>query len=173
MTVNILNTARADRPWFTASKTKPIRAKLLTSVFADIACAEHFKIITLEGDESVGAPNLLCIGEGGEPWQQTKKALLKKYTITDISDDGWMICTPKPENSVEFFVVTYEDIQEVLTSELFELSGIIGQWGAEVGELKNVQFLSVGDTICRQPHDHSDQWVVRKALWESTYTVRG
>ena len=58
MTVNILNTARADRPWFTASKTKPIRAKLLTSVFADIACAEHFKIITLEGDDGaeIAAP---------------------------------------------------------------------------------------------------------------------
>lgn len=173
MTVNILNTARADRTWGTAKKTKPVRAKLLSWVFADISCASMFKIVTLEGDEPVGPTSLLCIGEVGEPWQQTTKALLKKYTITDISDDGWMVCTPKPENSVEFFVVQPSDIAEVLTVDKFEQNGIIGQWGADLGDLKNVQFLSVGDTVCRQPHDRSDQWVVRKALWESTYAVTG
>ena len=168
MSVNILDTGRPDRTWNTAKKTKPIRAKLLSWVFADVSCASMFKIVTLEGDEPVDVPNLLCIGEAGEPWQQTKKALLKKYTITDISDDGWMICTPKPENSVEFFVVQHNDVHVDA-----DVLGIIGQWGGEVDGLRNVQLVSFGDTVCRQPHDHTDQWVVRKVLWESTYSVIG
>lgn len=168
MSVNILNTIRLARQWNIAKKTKSIRAKPLSWVFADVSCAGMFKIITLEGDEPVDVPNLLCIGEADEPWQQTKKALLKKYTITDISDDGWMICTPKPENSVEFFVVQPSDVSGD-TGTL----GIIGQWGGDFDGLKNVQLVSFGDTVCRQPHDHSDQWVVRKVLWESTYSVIG
>ena len=66
--------------------------------------AKQKKIDTLEAKEPLGAGNFFCIGEAGDVWQQTPKALLKKYDVTGVDgESGALVCTPKPDNEVECF----------------------------------------------------------------------
>jgi hypothetical protein len=147
--------------WHRGKKTKGLKAKPLITLIVDKAVVNKFLIDTLEGREPIDSANMFCIGETGDAWQQTAKALLKKYDIISIDADGWMNCMPKPENEVEFFEAT-------------EDSGyIVGLWGAEIDGVKNLQAFVKGDFICRQPHEHADQWVVRRALFNNSYTVFG
>lgn len=157
--MSILNTDSAI--WLRGKKTKGLRAKPINSLFTAATIIGKFLINTLEGAEPIDPANMFCIGETGDAWQQTPKALLKKYDIVTIDADGWMHCMPKPENEVEFFEVT-EDA-----------GYIVGHWGATIDGIENLQAFVKGDFICRQPHEHGDQWVVRRTLFLNTYTELG
>ena len=157
--VRVLSTA--DRSWGIAKKTALIRAKPLSSIISDGSALDKFLLTTLEGDQPVSRANLMCIGATAEPWQQTAKAILKKYSVTAIEDDGWMICTPLPENEVEFFKITDADVG----------THIVGQWGSVIGDHKNLQSYKTGDYVCRQTYDRTDQWIVREALFDATYGI--
>lgn len=147
-----------DATWRRGKKTKNIKAKPVITLIVDRNVVNKFLVNTLEANEPVDAANIFCIGsEVGEPWQQSSKALLKKYTVVGIDVDGWMDCQPLPENEVEFFI-SAED------------GHIVGLWGQTIGEMKNLQKVRNGDTIARQTYDHNDQWVVNKVLWEGTYS---
>lgn len=141
-----------------AKKTRPIQAKPLSSVLVDASVISKFLIGTLEGKEPVTIANLLCVGEVGEPWQQSPKALLKKYDITNITAEGWLVCTPKPENEVEFYFAD-------------KAGYIVGLWGETIDGVANLQAVAVGDAIARQTYDYNDQWVVRRNLFDATYSV--
>lgn len=154
--MNILDTSTAT--WARAKKTRPIQAKPLSSVLVDPSIVSKFLVNTLEGREPVTIANVLCVGEVGEPWQQSVKALLKKYDVTNITENGWLVCTPKPENEVEFYFAT-------------EAGLIVGLWGEEIDGVANLQKVAVGDAIARQTYDHKDQWVVRRNLFDATYSV--
>lgn len=154
----ILNTDNAV--WRRGKKTKGLKAKPLITLIVDRAVVNKFLIDTLEGREPIDSANMFCIGETGDAWQQTAKALLKKYDITGIDADGWMACMPKPENEAEFFEATTE-------------GHIVGLWGATIDGVANLQAFKVGDFICRQPHQHEDQWVVQRKLFLNTYTELG
>ena len=156
---NILSTEGVI--WRRGKKTQGIRAKPLINLLVDRTVVNKFLVDTLEGCEPIDSGNIFCIGGAGDAWQQTSKALLKKYDVKAIDEDGWMVCEPKPENEVEFFEVTEE-------------SGYIqGLWGATVDGQENLQAFIKGDFVCRQPHEHSDQWVVRRTLFLNTYTELG
>lgn len=159
MAISILSTDAAI--WRRAKKTKGLKAKPLITLIVDKAVVNKFLIDTLEGREPIDSANMFCIGETGDAWQQTAKALLKKYDIVSIDADGWMNCLPKPENEVEFFEVTKKE------------GYIVGLWGAEIDGHKNLQAFVKGDFVCRQPHEHADQWVVRRNLFQNTYTELG
>jgi hypothetical protein len=146
-----------------AKKTALIRAKPLSAIIVDGSALDKFLLATLEGDQPVSRANLMCIGATAEPWQQTAKAILKKYQVTAIEDDGWMICTPLPENEVEFFKI------DATTGE----THIVGLWGSTIGDHVNLQSFKVGDYVCRQTYDHKDQWIVREALFDATYEIQG
>jgi len=148
--------------WAIASKTKGLKAKHIKTLIVDQSILSHFLVSTLEGEEQLGRDNIICIGENDDAWQQTQAALLKKYNIVSFDSDGWMICEPKPENSVEFVEVTFS-----MTNEQ-ESFYIVGTWGKESPE-GPIQFGRVGDIICRQPHDHTDTWVVKRKLFDNTY----
>ena len=153
--MTIISTKSAN--WQRAKKTASIRAKPLSSVIVDAVAARVLLIDTLEGKEPAHTENMLCMGAAGDPWQQSVKALLKKYTVTGI-DDGWLLCEPKPENEVEFYFA--------------ESDGVIqGLWGETIDGQDNMQRVSVGDAIARQTYDHNDQWVVRRKLFDNTYSV--
>ena len=157
-TVKILPTV--DAAWGTAKKTALIRAKPLSAIFADGSPMDKFLLATLEGDQPVSRANLMCVGATAEPWQQPAKALLRKYQVTAIEDDGWMICTPLPENEVDYFKIGDTDATHIQ-----------GQWGSTIGDHVNLQSFKVGDYVCRQTYDHTDQWVVREALFDATYEI--
>lgn len=160
--VNIIDTSSYF--WLLGKKTKGLRAKPLSALITDRSIISKFSIDTLEGKEPINSANMFCIGETGDAWQQTAKALLKKYNITNIDADGWLICEPKPENEVEFFEWKCEQgSPEEYTSY------IKGLWGATVDGVDNLQSIFVGDFVCRQPHQHEDQWVVRKHLFINSY----
>jgi hypothetical protein len=154
----IVNTSTA--PWALAKKTQPIRALHMAAIFENPTIAGLFRLNTLEGLAEIGADNFLCLGSAGDCWQQTSAALQKKYDISAPDALGWVVATPKPENEVEFFQ--------------FEGDGdlVQGTWGQTIeGVGEKLQAIVPGDYICRQTYDHADQWVVRKALFENTYSV--
>ena len=152
--------------WRLASKTQPITAKPLISLLVDRKVSSKFLVDTLEGHEPLGDGCVVCVGAAGDAWQQMPKKLLAKYDITAIDADGWMVCTPKPDNAV--------DVIEVNASQC-DKNGeftIIGQWGATVGEEKNVQKGVAGDFICRNRTDTTDVWIVNRKLFLNTYILK-
>lgn len=161
--MSILSTESAA--WRRGKKTQGIKAKALINLMVDRSVVNKFLIDTLEGREPVDSGNIFCIGGAGDAWQQTSKALLKKYDVKAIDDDGWMVCEPKPENEVEFFEITGTP-----NGELY----IQGLWGETIeGVGANLQRFNIGDFVCRQPHEHADQWIVRRTLFLNTYTELG
>lgn len=160
----ILSTENAV--WRRGKKTQGIKAKALINLMVDRSVVNKFLIDTLEGREPIDSANIFCIGGAGDAWQQTSKALLKKYDVKAIDEDGWMICEPKPENEVQFFEITADMVGDA--------QFIQGLWGETVeGVGKNLQRFKVGDFVCRQPHEHSDQWIVDRTLFLNTYTELG
>ena len=142
---------------------RDLRAKPIVNLIVDRSVVNKFLIDTLEAHEPIDSANMFCIGGAGDAWQQTAKALLKKYDITAIDPDGWMVASPKPENEVEFFEYTG-------TVDAY----IVGLWGATIEGLgEKLQKVRPGDFICRQPHEHADQWVVNRTLFLNTYSELG
>lgn len=146
--------------WRIAKKTRPLRAKPMVTLLVDRSVVTKFLVDTLEAHEPVSADSMLCIGESNDAWQQTAKKLLAKYTVTEIDSDGWMVCVPKPENSVEFYEVPAGSPPGY----------IVGHWGSTIEGLANLQSFVAGDFIARNREDVTDQWVVRRRIWTNSYT---
>lgn len=169
--MHILSTAAVN--WSVAKKTKPLRAKPMVTLLVDKSVMPKFLVDTLEAKEPVSANAMFCIGESNDAWQQTPEKLLAKYTVTSIDNDGWMVCEPKPENSVEFVEVTRELLEQLGAWEAYVTLGhgyIQGQWGQEVEGHKNLQQFAIGDFIARNRQDVTDQWIVRRKIWMNSYT---
>lgn len=94
-----------------------------------------FLVDTLEGKENLGDGAIICIGESNDIWQQMPKKLLQKYNVIEIDNDGWMLCEPRPENSVFCVEITKEllpiidDVDTFISDNGFFL---IGQWGEDL-----------------------------------------
>jgi len=148
--------------WRIAKKTKGLRAKAMVNLLVDRSVMSKFLIDTLEAKEPIHENTMFCIGEGNDAWQQAPKTLLKKYDVTDIDADGWMICQPKAENSVDFY--------EVPLSASMLPSYIVGLWGETVDGIQNLQAYEPGDFIARSRENPVDVWVVRRKIWLNSYT---
>jgi hypothetical protein len=146
--------------WLRAKKTKGLRAKAMINLMVDRTVVNKFLLDTLEGREPIGPSSMFCIGEAGDAWQQSPKALLKKYDVLDIDDDGWMVCQPKPDNEVQFFESSNDQY-------------VTGHWGETVNGLPNQQWCNVGDFVLRHPDDVTDMWVVQRKLFNNTYCILG
>ena len=171
--------------WRVASKTATLRAKPLINLLVDRTVSSKFLVDTLEGREPLGDGVVICIGGAGDAWQQMPKKLLAKYDVTSLDADGWMVCTPKPDNAVNVVEVTKELLASLVgTNASVKFSddrtynmgdfAIEGQWGddkyPEVG--KNIQWGSAGDFICQNRTDPTDVWIVRRRLFLNTYVVK-
>ena len=152
--------------WRIASKTRPIKAKPLINLLVDRTVASKFLVDTLEGKEPLGDGVVICVGEAGDAWQQMPKKLLAKYSVTSIDADGWMVCSPLPDNAVD--MVEIDPVQCDTDGSFY----ITGQWGATVGDEKNVQTGTAGDFICRNRTDQTDVWIVRRKLFLNTYNIK-
>jgi len=137
----------------------------MADLIADKTLVAKFLLDTLEGTQSLAKDSVVCIGIDNDAWQQTTKALLKKYNVTTFTEDGWMICEPKPEAVAECCEIT-ADLMEGQTE--FE---VVGQWGKKQDDGTHLQYGVVGDYICRQPHDHTDVWRVARKFFINTYAI--
>lgn len=154
--------------WQRATKTQPIKAKPLVSLLVDRSITSKFLVDTLEGKEELKDGVVICIGPFNDVWQQMPKKLLSTYKVVEIDADGWMICEPLPGNSVDCYQVPAEFLAKD------EKNYIIGKYGETLAcGFQNAQELSPDDYICRHRSDPTDQWVVRKKIFENTYKVHG
>lgn len=153
--IPITNTATLS--YRTAQKTKGLRAKPMVTLIVDRGVMAKFLVDTLEAKEPVAADAMFCIGESDDAWQQSAKKLLAKYTVDAIDPDGWLVCNPKPDASVDFCEMT--------------TGGCIqGLWGETVDGVDRIQFFKGGDFVCRNPHDHLDVWIVQRKIFINTYS---
>lgn len=151
--------------WRTATKSKDIMAKPVASIISDLPFVEKLLLDTLEGKEPINSANVICVGgDVGEAWQQTAKKLLTKYTISNITNSGWLVCTPVPGYE--------EDAVEVVTVDHGQFT-IIGLWGETLPDgTKNVQHGRSGDFVLRSRANHDDVWIVKRSLFNSTYEIK-
>jgi hypothetical protein len=141
-----------------ATKKKPIKAKPVVEVI-DPNVVEHFEVVTPEGREKVDPDAELCRGEGGEVWQQTTDKLDEKYSPTVETDDGWTMYKPKEHNEANA-------VQVVDQPDGFAIKGL---WGEEQPDGSKLQFGDNGDYVLQSVTDPADVWIVKQALFESTY----
>jgi hypothetical protein len=167
--------------WKVATKTKSIKAKPLINLLVDRSVTSKFLVDTLEGKEPLGDGSVICIGESMDCWQQMPKKLLQKYNVVAIDNDGWMICEPRPDNAVNCFEVTNQILNDDVSyavkppdNEMYKAWEffIIGLWGETTPFGKNTQWGMIGDFICQNPSDPTDVWVVRKKIFNNTYSVK-
>jgi len=164
--------------WSVAKKTKNIKAKPLISIMVDRNVLNKFLVDTLEGREPLGDGSIICLGESNDVWQQMPKKLLQKYNVIEIDKDGWMVCEPRPDNSVECVEITKElqyvtDNVDMWITEKEEFF-IIGQWGETINLfdiLINIQRCDFGDFICRNREDSTDVWIVKRKIFINTYNI--
>ncbi len=153
--------------WKTAKKTKPIKAKPLSQIVSDVCVFNKFLLQTIEGVQPLRPASIVCLGIEGEAWPQTKEALLKKYTITDIDpESGWLTCTPKPENSVNALQITNSEYLSV--ADEFSITAL---WGEKQPNGTFVQHGKGGDYVVQSTSDLKDVWIVARNVFESTYEV--
>jgi hypothetical protein len=103
-------------------------------------------------------------GESNDAWQQSAKKLLAKYTVDAIDPDGWMMCNPKQENSVEFCQIP---------NTVISGGCIQGNWGETINGAPNLQRYKPGDFVVRNREDHSDTWIVDRKIFLNSYTEIG
>jgi len=170
-----------------AQKVKPIKArpintildKSLNSVFEDLLLA------TLEGQESLRRDGFICYGEAGDVWQQKKDALHKKYTPTEVDEDGWVTFVPKPEAICGAAIV--QD-----GGEFGGFSVINPWWGDErvvhVGQLNGcnpsdwglepstdglvklyLHYGVIGDIVIQNTGNKADTYRVARKFFDNTY----
>jgi len=164
--------------WNIAKKTKTIKAKPLISIMVDRNVLSKFLVDTLEGKEPLGDGSIICLGDSNDVWQQMPKKLLQKYSVISIDNDGWMICEPRPDNSVECIEIT-TDLSEFVDDSDFWVTEkehffIKGLWGEEVSILDkkiNIQRSDIGDFICRNREDKNDIWIVKRKIFINTYNI--
>ena len=145
--------------WEVAKKTKNLKAKPAISIMVEKSVLSKFLIDTLEGKEFLGDGSVICVGESNDIWQQMPKKLLQKYNVIEIDKEGWMICEPKPDNSV--------NCMEYTDDEPFY---IIGLWGEKTEE-GLIQKGEKGDFICRNKEDLNDVWIVKRKIFINTYNI--
>lgn len=153
--------------WKEATKTKPIFARSVHTIIQDVFLFDKMRVMTQEGLAPLRPNSMLCTGSTKlDPWQQTVSGLLEKYTVTDFTPDGWAYCEPKADNKVE--------CSQINEYDKFE---IVAKWGTEIdeGDLTPsrifVQYGDKGDYICRNVADHTDNWIVKKNIFEATYKI--
>lgn len=151
-------------------KTKGLRAKPMVTLLVDRTVMAKFLVDTLEAKEPVHADAMFCIGESNDAWQQSAKKLLAKYTVDAIDDDGWMVCNPKAESSVEFCQLDNNMLDQAGWGQR-GVGYIQGNWGETVPGLgENLQRFKLGDFVVRNREDHSDTWIVDRKIFLNTYT---
>jgi hypothetical protein len=149
-----------------ASKSAAIQIRSTASIYAESEGRRFGDIVipTLEGSQVLvdEALMMVCRGVNKELWQQPLNRITKVYDVPANCDFSmWNHCPAKPNApEVEFMVNT-------------EFTHIRGKWGSSHPVLgENIQTCEIGDMICRSLEDKDDMWVVRRKLFDATYTIK-
>jgi hypothetical protein len=142
-----------------AKKTRPIKAKPINAILLDQSVASKFLLDTIEGHASLKAGSMVCIGEANDAWLQAPAKLLSKYDVTSIDSDGWITCTPKPDN----------EVRAVQIQESFCVFAHYGEDHVVDGQKRHVLFGKSGDYLLQSVFDPTDCWIVDQKLFKSTY----
>lgn len=161
MSISIFQTNEINN-WLTAKKTQEIMAKQAGDL-VHASILSNILLDTLEGHAPIAPGNFVCRGKDGDVWQQTMQSIHKKYVPVKVASDGWVVFSPKPENSVECF--------ELVGSDIPEEGYIIGAFGSKIDGFDNVQSFHRGDFVCRQIDNHADQWIVQRGFFLNSYEV--
>ena len=149
-----------------AVKSAAIQIRSTASIYAESEGRRFGDIVipTLEGSQDLVDKSLMmvCRGVNRELWQQPLDRIKKVYDVPANYDFSiWTHCPALPDApEVEFMVND-------------EFTHIRGKWGSNhpvFGE--NIQTCEIGDMICRSLQDHNDMWVVRRKLFDATYSVK-
>lgn len=159
--------------WKKATKTKTVKAKHMQTLLCDDSMLTKLLLQTLEGQQMLKGGSMVCLGAIDEPWQQTPEKLLKQYAVTGIDANGWLICTPKPENQRDVYI-TDKELESFEARDLQADSpvcgfSIYGQWGERQADGRFLQFGKFGDVIARNQDDPSDVWIIARKLYDATY----
>ena len=158
-----------DLEYSIAAKTKPIKAKHISSLLIEKSVLTKFLITTLEGKEPLSGNSIICLGDAGDIWQQAPNKLLGKYNVSEITEDGWMVCQPKDGNEC----LVSKPFSSINESRLgFSIVGLYGEEREIDGRKVNLQFGLHGDYILGSKEDKNDRWIVRASLFEQTYEIK-
>jgi len=148
------------RPWTRVQKTLEIKAKhraCFSSIPASFA------------SEDLSDDAMICLGDTGEYWQQPAFMVLLTYVIVGIDNDGWLLCRPRPEKEVQAFELTKDMIGMDSRGSSYVFIQCLK--GESIMGIVNLQRAQIGDFICRQVQDHTDQWVVQRKIFLNTYRM--
>lgn len=164
-----------------ATKTKSLVAKPLQSILVDDSVIAKFLLDTIEGIEilkvgTIDNPTMVCIGQHNDAWQQTSSKLFQKYTVVSVDGNGWMKCEPKPENRVKACQINFtKPLIQWNDDTTFD---IIAQWGTErmIGMMASKKQVFTqrgmnGDYVMQSETDPTDVWIVKRKIFESTYSM--
>ena len=146
------------------TKTKPIRVRPLQTLLQDTTFMNKLLLNTLEGQQMLRANALVCLGDGGDVWQQDSEKLHKTYSATELLLDGWVVFTPKPENErmgIEYLLDGVEIGQGRFA--------VKARWGTRQADGTFLQFGKSGDYILRSLEDPDDIWIVDRERFMATY----
>lgn len=149
-----------NKPWIKVQKTLEIKAKHW-ACFSSIPAAF--------ASEDLGDDAMICLGDTGEYWQQSVFTVLLAYVIVGIDDDGWMLCRPRSEKEVQAFELTKDMIGMDSRGSSYVFIQCLK--GESVLGIQNLQRAQIGDFICRQAQDRTDQWVLPRKIFLNTYTM--
>jgi hypothetical protein len=141
----LLDEVNAAALWFHARKT---RAIWVCEILQDQV------IETLEGTEHVPAGNVLCRGEAGDLWPQTRERLYEKYRPTTEHQDNWQKFVPHPDD------------QGVLAAQIDHPFSVTAAWGILQGKAGDFLLKNFADRDSSYP---DDIWIVDQLLFRSTY----
>ncbi len=136
----------------------------MASLISDQSVLAKFLISTLEGIQNIKHDSMVCVGADNDAWQQDRAKMLKAYTVAEITADGWMICTPKPEAQRRAIEVTGD-----LSMADFLLLNT--QWGEKQPDGTFTQTGMVGDFIVGSVEDLKDVWIVKRSVFLNTYEM--
>lgn len=85
-----------------------------------------------------------------------KNSYLNTVSRVLMQMDGWMLCEPIPDNSVE----CYQWTNDIITHNGEHY--VKALWGEDFRTYGPCQAFAKGDYICRSHTDHTNVWVVRK-----------
>lgn len=155
----------------TAEKTKPIKARPISTVLIDGSVMAKVLLATLEGQQVIKANSFICWGVDNDVWQQTEEKLHQKYTIDSVDPDGWFHCTPKPENETDAAQVGAE-------SQLGPYGGwsvTNPNWGDERvldGKQVYLHYGVANDYVMRVPTDPDDTYRIALKMFKNTYEIK-